>query len=64
MPLNGKLNSEGTLDDHRGDRRPERRAHLSAAAELLGVSKDTVRMRVKRGTLRSEEGRTGGCTCR
>jgi hypothetical protein len=47
------------VDDHRGERRPERRVHLSEAAELLGVSKDAVRMRVKRGTLRSEKGEDG-----
>ena len=32
---------------------------LSEAADLLGVSKDAVRMRVKRGTLRSEKGEDG-----
>jgi hypothetical protein len=63
MPLNGAPNSEGTVDDLHGDRRPERRVHLSEAAEILGVSKEAVRMRVKRGTLRSEKGRTAGCTC-
>jgi hypothetical protein len=47
------------VDDHRGERRSERRVHLSEAAELLGVSKDAVRMRVKRGTLRSEKGENG-----
>jgi excisionase family DNA binding protein len=47
------------VDEQRGARRPERRVHLSEAAELLGVSKDAVRMRVKRGTLRSEKGRDG-----
>jgi hypothetical protein len=45
--------------DHRGERRSERRVHLSEAATLLGVSKDAVRMRVKRGTLRSEKGADG-----
>ncbi len=59
MPANGAPNAEGTVDDHRGERRPERRVHLSEAAELLGVSKDAVRMRVKRGTLRSEKGEDG-----
>ena len=48
-------NGEGTVTDHRGERRSERRVHLSEAASLLGVSKDAVRMRVKRGTLRSEK---------
>ena len=47
------------MDDHRGERRSERRVHLSEAATLLGVSKDAVRMRVKRGTLRSEKGADG-----
>jgi hypothetical protein len=47
------------VDDHRGERRSERRVHLSEAAALLGVSKDAVRMRVKRGTLRSEKGADG-----
>ena len=47
------------MDDNRRERRPERRVHLSEAAELLGVSKDAVRMRVKRGTLRSEKGEDG-----
>lgn len=47
------------MDDHRGGRRAERRVHLSEAAALLGVSKDAVRMRVKRGTLRSEKGADG-----
>ena len=59
MPPNGTPNAEGTVDDHRGERRPERRVHLSEAATLLGVSKDAVRMRVKRGTLRSEKGENG-----
>ena len=59
MPANETPNAEGTLDDHRGERRSERRVHLSEAAELLGVSKDAVRMRVKRGTLRSEKAEDG-----
>jgi hypothetical protein len=59
MPANGTPNVEGTVDDHRGERRSERRVYLSEAAELLGVSKDAVRMRVKRGTLRSEKGEDG-----
>jgi len=59
MPANGTLNGEGTVDDHRGEHRSERRVHLSEAAALLGVSKDAVRMRVKRGTLRSEKGGDG-----
>jgi hypothetical protein len=59
MPANGTPNAEGTVDDHRGERRSEQRVHLSEAAALLGVSKDAVRMRVKRGTLRSEKGEDG-----
>jgi hypothetical protein len=59
MPTNGILNREGTVTEHRGERRPERRVHLIEAAVLLGVSKDAVRMRVKRGTLRSEKGDDG-----
>jgi excisionase family DNA binding protein len=47
------------VDDDRRERRSERRVRLSEAAELLGVSKDAVRMRVKRGTLRSEKGENG-----
>ena len=59
MTANGTPNGEGTVGDDRGERRPERRVHLSEAAELLGVSKDAIRMRVKRGTLRSEKGEDG-----
>jgi hypothetical protein len=59
MPANGIVNGEGTLTEHRGERRTERHVHLSEAASLLGVSKDAVRMRVKRGTLRSEKGDDG-----
>jgi hypothetical protein len=59
MPPNGTPNTEGTVDEQRRERRPERRVHLSEAAELLGVSKDAVRMRVKRGALRSEKGEDG-----
>jgi hypothetical protein len=47
------------VNDHRGERRPERRVHLSEAAELLGVSKAAVRMRAKRGKLRWEKGEDG-----
>jgi hypothetical protein len=52
-------NGEGTVTDSSGERRPERRVHLTEAAALLGVSKDAVRMRVKRGTLPSEKGEDG-----
>ena len=47
------------MDEHLRERRSERRVHLSEAAALLDVSKDAVRMRVKRGTLRSEKGEDG-----
>jgi excisionase family DNA binding protein len=47
------------VNEHRREHRSERRVHLSEAAALLGVSKDAVRMRVKRGTLRSEKGGDG-----
>jgi hypothetical protein len=59
MPLNKTPNVEGTVSELSWERRPERRVHLSEAAEILGVSKDAVRMRVKRGTLRSEKGEDG-----
>jgi len=59
LPPNKIPNVEGTVDDQRWERRSERRVHLSEAAEILGVSKDAVRMRVKRGTLRSEKGEDG-----
>jgi hypothetical protein len=59
MHANGILNREGTVTDHRRERRSERRVHLSEAAVLLGVSKDAVRMRAKCGTLRSEKGEDG-----
>jgi hypothetical protein len=59
MPANETPNVEGTVYDHRREHRSERRVHLSEAAALLGVSKDAVRMRVKRGTLRSEKGEDG-----
>jgi excisionase family DNA binding protein len=51
------------VDDHRGERRSgrdrEQRLTLAEAAQVLGTSKDAVRMRVKRGTLRSEKGGDG-----
>jgi hypothetical protein len=59
MPANRILNGEGTVNDQSGERRSGRRVHLSEAAALLGVSKDAVRMRVKRGTLPSEKGEDG-----
>ena len=42
-----------------GGDRTERRMSLRQAAEVLGVSKDAVRQRVRRGTLRSEKGEDG-----
>jgi hypothetical protein len=59
MPPNKTPNAEGTVSEQGWERRSERRVHLSEAAEILGVSKDAVRMRVKRGTLRSEKGEDG-----
>ena len=43
-----------------------RRMTMREAADLLGVSKEAIRKRVVRGTLRSELGRTdvGKCTLR
>jgi len=43
---------------HRGEA-GEHRVTLTEAAELLGTSRDAIRMRVKRGTLRSEKGEDG-----
>ena len=45
------------------ERDQDQRLTLAEAASVLGLSKDSVRMRVRRGTLRSEKGRTVGCTC-
>jgi hypothetical protein len=59
MPPNGTPNAEGTGSEQHWERRSERRVHLSEAAEIMGVSKDAVRVRVKRGTLRSEKGEDG-----
>jgi hypothetical protein len=46
-----------------GERRPgrdqERRLTMAEAAEVLGTTKDAVRMRVRRGSLRSELGEDG-----
>jgi hypothetical protein len=53
------------MPDHRvvGEDRPEyrteRRVTLTEAATVLGTSKGAVRMRVRRGTLRSEKGEDG-----
>jgi excisionase family DNA binding protein len=46
-----------------GEQRPERDHEpwltLAQAAEVLGLSKDAIRMRVRRGTLRYEKGEDG-----
>lgn len=44
---------------HRGVRQGERRVPLREGAQLLGVSKDAVRQRIRRGTIRSEKGEDG-----
>jgi hypothetical protein len=49
----------GTVSEQGWERRSERRVHLSEAAEIMGVSKDAVRMPVKLGTLRTEKGEDG-----
>ena len=59
MPLQKTPNAVGTGSEQRWERRPERRVHLGEVAEILGASKDAVRMRVKRGTLRSVKGEDG-----
>src|SRR5215207_8929238 len=59
MPPNGTPNAGVTVSDGHWERRSEQRVHLSEAAKIMGVSKDAVRMRVKRGTLRSEKGEDG-----
>ncbi len=43
------------MAEHRGERRGERAVPLSEAAAVLGISKDAVRMRVKRGTIDHEK---------
>ena len=42
-----------------GEHRRVRRMSLKEAADVLGVSKDAVRQRIRRGTLRSEKGEDG-----
>jgi excisionase family DNA binding protein len=42
-----------------GAHRGVRRVPLREAAQLLGVSKDAVRQRIRRGTIRSEKGEDG-----
>lgn len=38
-----------------GEHRAEKRLTIAEASDLLGISKDAIRMRIKRGTLRSEK---------
>jgi len=47
------------MGERRPGNRPERRVTLAEAAVLLGTSKDAIRMRVRRGSLRSEKGEDG-----
>jgi hypothetical protein len=47
------------MGEPRPGRRPGRRLSLTEAAEVLGTSRDAVRMRVRRGTLASEKGEDG-----
>jgi hypothetical protein len=44
---------------HVGVHREVRRVPLREAAQLLGVSKDAVRQRIRRGTIRSDKGKDG-----
>jgi DNA-binding Lrp family transcriptional regulator len=46
---------EGTVTERSSERREVRRVSIAEAAETLGISKDAVRMRVRRRTLRSEK---------
>ena len=39
----------------RGEHRAEVRLAIAEASDLLGISKDAIRMRIKRGTIRSEK---------
>jgi hypothetical protein len=47
------------MGEHRPGQRPGRRLTLTEAAEQLGMSRDAVRMRVRRGSLASEKGEDG-----
>ena|ERR687897_2006840 len=47
------------MGEPRPGRRPARRLTLTEAADALGVSRDAVRMRVRRGSLASEKGEDG-----
>jgi hypothetical protein len=46
---------EGAVTERSSERRKARRVSVAEAAESLGISKDAVRMRIKRRTLRSEK---------
>ena len=48
-------NGEGTLTERSSQRRDARRVTVGEAAALLGISKAAVRMRIRRGSLRSEK---------
>jgi hypothetical protein len=43
------------VTERSSERRELRRVPIAEAAEILGISKDAVRMRIRRGTLRSEK---------
>ena len=43
------------MTERGSERREVRRVSIAEAAEILGISKDAVRMRIRRGTLRSEK---------
>jgi hypothetical protein len=47
------------MGEPRPGQRPGRRLSLTEAAEVLGMSRDAVRMRVRRGSLASEKGEDG-----
>ena len=47
------------MGEHRPGRRPGLRLPMTEAAEVLGTSRDAVRMRVRRGSLESEKGEDG-----
>ena len=47
------------MSEHRREHREVRRVHISEAAEAMGVSKDAVRMRIRRGTLESDVSQGG-----
>lgn len=47
------------MGEPRPGQRPGRRVPLTEAAEILGINRDAVRMRVRRGSLASEKGEDG-----